>query len=224
MDKDFKTLFNETLHNYGVNITKLAEVSGIPERYLEAMRVGNDELLPPNPYVRGYLIKIVALTGGNLEDLWTAYKQLSLQKTSGPTDHLPSNRFSLRKINKGKIALIIIVTLLIIYSFLRFDVILGNPELKVSAPEEAQIFATTETIPIKGKINPRDKLTINGKDVITESDGTFSIAWPLTSGVNNLEIKAKRFLGKEAVITKKVIYAAIESDDSTATSTRSLLE
>lgn len=221
MDKDFKTLFNETLHNYGVSVAKLAEVSGIPERYLEAMRVGNDELLPPDPYVRGYLIKIIALTGGNLEDLWTAYKNQSLQKTSGPTDRLPSNRFSLRRINKSKIALAVIIMLLIIYGFLRFDIILGNPELKVSAPEEAQIFSAAETIMIKGKINPRDKLTINGKDVITESDGAWSIVWPLTPGINNLEIKAKRFLGKEVVVTKKVIYAA--QDSSFGTSSSSLL-
>lgn len=219
-DKDFKTLFSETLHNYGVGITKLAEISAIPERYLEAMRAGNTEVLPPDPYVRGYLVKIATITGGNLDELWSAYKHKSLEKTSGPTDHLPTNRFLLKRVSKGKISLAIVTVLLVLYGITRYNVILGNPKLIIRTPEEASVISTLNTILIKGGVDPRDKLTINGEGVIVESNGTFSTEWPLTLGENILEIKAKRFLGKEEVITKKVIYNP-QNSTNTATSTTS---
>lgn len=206
MEKDFKTLFNELLHNYGMGLNKLAEVTAIPERYLEAMRIGNDTILPPDPYVRGYLIKIIAITGGNLEELMAAYKRESLEKTSGPADRLPSNRFSLQKISRGKVFLAGVVVLILVYGIIRFDTIFGNPKLTLRTPSEALILTTTNTVLLEGSVDPGDKLTVNGENIVTQNDGTFSSTWPLTPGKNTLEIKAKRFLGKEAVITKEVDY------------------
>lgn len=224
MDKDFKTLFNETLHNYGVSLAKLAETTGIPERYLEAMHSGNEELLPPDPYVRGYLIKITAVTGGNLDELWSAYKLCSAQKISGPSDQLPRNRFSLQKISRGKVALVGSILILALYGILRLDVILGNPELVLTSPEDTLVLTKTGTVPLRGKINNRDKLTINGENVIVDEDGSFSADWPLNPGTNEIEIKAKRFLGKETIIKRKVIYTpAIGNGTTTNESNGSLL-
>ncbi|MDP1689226.1 MAG: helix-turn-helix domain-containing protein [bacterium] len=215
-DKDFKTLFNELLHNYGMGLSKLAEITAIPERYLEAMRAGNETALPPEPYVRGYLVKIIALTGGNLDEIMAAYKREGIKKTSGPADRLPSNRFSLHKISKGKVFLAIVILLLIVYSIIRFNIILGNPKLILNIPEESQVYTTISTILLKGEINPGDKLTINGENIVIESNGSFATTWPLTQGVNNLEIRAKRFLGKEEVVTRRVIYTPIENVTSTS--------
>lgn len=218
VEKDFKTLFNELLHNYGMGLSKLAEVTAIPERYLEAMRAGNETALPPEPYVRGYLVKIIAFTGGNLDEIMAAYKREGLKKTSGAADRLPSNRFTLRKISKGKVFAVVVILFLVIYGIFRFNIILGNPKLILSKPEESQIYTTVSTILLEGEINPGDKLTVNGENIVIESNGSFSTTWPLTQGVNNLEIKAKRFLGKEEMVTRKVIYTPIENV-STATST-----
>lgn len=217
-EKDFKTLFNELLHSYGMGLSKLADATAIPERYLEAMRAGNDAVLPPDPYVRGYLVKIIAITGGNVDELMAAYKRENYKKASGATDRLPYNRFSLKKLSKGKVALATVVFILIIYGIIRIDTIIGNPKLIINQPKETQIFTSSNTILITGEVNTGDKLTINGENVIIQADGTFTSTWPLTSGINTLEIKAKRFLGKEEIITKSVIYTPVENV-TTATST-----
>ena len=219
MDKDFKTLFNETLHNYGVTTAKLAEASGVPERYIEALRAGNAELLPADPYVRGYLMKIVAMTGGSVDELWSAYKKESGNKTSGPSDRMPTNRFSLQKISKGNVALGAVVAALLLYGVLRFDIILGNPELTVVSPKEELLTSSVNFVVLSGMVSTKDKLTINGESVIVEDDGSWSTTWPLTLGTNTLQIKARRFLGKEEVVVKRVVYAPPAEVAGTATST-----
>ena len=212
-EKDFKTLFNELLHNYGLGLSKLADATAIPERFLEAMRAGNDSILPPDPYVRGYLVKIIALTGGNIEELMSAYKRENFKKTSGASDRLPFNRFSLMKLSKGRVALVFIILLIIVYGIIRRDTIIGNPKLVVHLPKETQTYTSINTVLITGEVNTSDKLTINGENVIIQSDGTFSSTWPLTNGLNNIEIKAKRFLGKEVIENKSVIYTPTENNN-----------
>jgi len=223
MDKDFKTLFNETLNKYGVSIIKLSETSGIPERYIEAMRVGNTEQLPPDPYVRGYLAKIAELAGGNHEELWIAYKAWGGQKTSGAADRMPSNRYSLKKISKGKIVSALALVLVLVYGMIRFDTILGKPELVLRSPNETLSASAHDSILLEGEINSRDKLTVNGKNIVVENDGKFNIKWPLSLGMNTIEIKSKRFLGREKISVVKVIYIPPVEIAGAATSTPSLL-
>lgn len=101
-EKDFKKAFSESLNNRGINVSKLAELSGVPERYVEALHSGNFERLPAAPYVRGYISKIAAALGLNAEELWSAYSSEYILAASGPQDRLPENRFSLKKSRQGK--------------------------------------------------------------------------------------------------------------------------
>lgn len=215
MDKDFKTLFNETLHNYGVGIAKLSETTGIPERYLEAMRSGNLGSLPPAPYVRGYLNKIGNLAGVNGEELWTAFKKDEQTKTSGSEDRLPENRFSLQKINKGRVVGLAVLVLLFAYGLFRFDVIVGKPLLQISAPVEALFLSNEEIFELSGLAESRDKLTVNGENIIINEDGSFNKKWKLTPGINILEFKVKRFLGLETSETRRVIYTPRDATNAT---------
>lgn len=46
---NFRDLFKEHLELKGLNSKKLAELTGIPERYIEALTEGQDKNLPPPP-------------------------------------------------------------------------------------------------------------------------------------------------------------------------------
>ncbi len=220
MDKDFKTLFSEALHNLGGNLAKLSETTGIPERYLEALRAGNIEALPPSPYVHGYLSKIGNLSGTNSEELWSAFKKEAPAKTSGSEDRLPENRFSLQRINKGKVAGSLLLAVIAAYGLFRFDVIIGKPLLQIDTPQEALLISGKEIFELSGKVEPKDKLTVNDENVIVNEDGSFKKEWQLSPGINILEFKVKRFLGLEKSETKKIIYTQPEN---TTNSTSSLL-
>ena len=56
--KDIGTLLSELIENEGLTVEKIALQTDIPSRFVIALKEGNLEKLPSEPYVRGYLIKI----------------------------------------------------------------------------------------------------------------------------------------------------------------------
>lgn len=203
---DFKTQFNEALSSRGISSAKLSELTGVPERYIEFMRIGNLDPLPPAPYVRGYLAKIASVMGTNSEELWLAYRQELPAKTSGANDKLPANRFSFRKIGKGKIGLAAVGLAVLLYGLFRFNDIIGKPILVIENPGSATLVLNTNHLVVNGRIKPGDKLTINNESEAVDSDGNFKKDIELFPGVNILEFRARHSLGREIGETKKIIY------------------
>lgn len=219
--QNFKTQFNEALTARGIAIAKLSELSGVPERYLEAMRAGNLSAMPPAPYVRGYLNKISNVLLADAEALWAAYKtEQPAAIMSGLGDRLPQNRYSLKKLNKGAVAGIAAACLLLGYGLLRFNTIVGKPTLLIENPQTATVVVNFEEITLRGKISAGDTLTINGEINMTGEGGIFEKDLHLSPGINAVEFRAKRFLGQEISDIRKIIYepAAIENASSTAAS------
>ena len=98
--KDLKTLLNEALDLKNVNHEKLAELTGVPERFLWAIQNVEVEKLPPAPYIRGYIQKISEALHLNHDELWELYKKELEHKTSGVYDTLPVNRFAIRHLTR----------------------------------------------------------------------------------------------------------------------------
>jgi len=220
-EQSFKSRFEVALGNRSIGMAKLSELSGVSERYLEALRGGNFDHLPSAPYVRGYIQKIAGVLGADAEELWTAYRLENQIKTSGAEDRLPENRFLLKKIAKGQVAAAAAVILVGAYAFLHFNRIIGNPELTILNPQVATVVVNTDKISVRGEITPGDKLFINGAAAAAGADGHFERELPLSPGINNLEIKSKRFLGREVSEIRRVIYQPAE--DASATTSPSVV-
>lgn len=204
--KDLKTLLSDALELKNVNHKKLAELTGISERYLWAIQNLEVDKLPAAPYVRGYLKKISEVLHLNHDELWEMYKRELGQKTSGRYDTLPANRFAIRHLSRRELFFFGVGILLVIYVAMNIPRLIGKPTLIVTNPA-APIFAVFEnTITLAGYLNQRDKLTINEEEIFVSKNGEFSKEYPLQPGINKIEFKAKRFLGKEAEIVKEVIY------------------
>ena len=224
MEKDFKSLFNDALLSRSITSQKLAEISKVPERYVEALRAGNFEVLPSAPYVRGYLHKIAQVIGINPDEYWELYKKEVELRKSGAQDILPGNRFSLTNISKGKVALFAVIFLLVVYGGFRFQSIVGAPSLEVTNPNQATILTSLETIHVEGRVNPSNKLSINNESVQIDKEGNFRKEIRLEKGINILEFKVRQLLGRETGVVKKIIYTPEKADEnatSTATSTAS---
>jgi len=206
-EANFKTTFNELLVNRAISAAKLSELSGVPERYIEALRIGNFNHLPSAPYVRGYLNKIAAIFGTDPAELWRKYKNESEPKTSGGEDLLPENRFSLKKLSKSKIAIGAAALALIIYAGLRFSDILGLPKLTVDSPATATLITSLDNFEVRGSIKPGDSLTINGESESTASDGKFQKVIRLYPGINTIDFRVKHFLGQEMQVIRQIIYS-----------------
>jgi hypothetical protein len=211
-NNNYKTLaeiFNEVIELRGLNLERLAELTAVPKRFLAALRDGDFRNLPPAPYVRGYLMKIAGVLDidGNL--LWRTYKKENLFRTSGPEDKLPINRFTSRPLNKKKIAvgIVLIFALSVLtWKFNDFLGILGTPDLKINAPSVDGLIVNNPSIKLSGKADARDKLTINNEEIMVGDDGNFEKEFALQPGINTIEFKVKRLLGKETRIVRQAIY------------------
>lgn len=205
-EKGFKHIFVEAVSTRGFSTERLSELSGVPERFIEALRAGNYDHLPPSPYVRGYLYKIAALLGANPEEWWRAYREEHIPTGSGAQDRLPVNRFNLKRFGKGKIALAALAVLILGYGALRFNQIFGVPELNITNPNTTSIVVQNDRYLVTGKISAGDALTINGESEMIRGDGTFEKELQLYPGINTFEFTVAHFLGRDAHETRKIVY------------------
>lgn len=207
--KDLKTLLNEALELRNVNHEKLSQLTGISERYIWAIQNMEIDKLPSAPYVRGYLKKISEVLRLNHDEIWELYKKELDHKQSGAFDTLPNNRFAIKQLSRREIFFGALGIILALYLLLNARQLVGRPNLNIVNPETQITYTADEKIILFGKLEQRDKLTINGEEVFISRDGNFSKEYSLQPGLNTIEFKANRLLGKEVTIIKEVMYQPI---------------
>lgn len=203
---DLKSLLSEALELRNVNHEKLAQITGISERYIWAIQNLEVEKLPPSPYVRGYIKKIAEVLRLNHDEIWDLYRKELSHKTSGKYDTLPENRFAIRQLSRKQIFALTLGIIFAFYLLFNISRLLGKPNLEISWPGQSVTATSENRIILTGTLDQRDKLTINGEEVFIGADGAFTKELLLQLGLNVIEFKAQRFLGRETSETRQVLY------------------
>ncbi|MBI1960933.1 MAG: helix-turn-helix domain-containing protein [Candidatus Liptonbacteria bacterium] len=207
-------ILQELMAQRGLDARRLAELTNIQERYLEALLEGRYGDLPPAPYVHGYLGKLADVFGVSADDLARSYldHEPAGLRMSGTHDRLPINRFALRRIGATKIVLIVVALGFVAYTGTRFNAIIGRPVVYMEAPASAAVVVHDPTFVIRGSINnPSDKLTINNEETITDALGAFRKEIVLQPGINTIHVAVARFLGRTTNDIRQVIYQPSET-------------
>lgn len=207
-NNNFSSLLISAIKAKGITVEKLAESTGVSERFIVFMLEDKFEELPALPYLHGYIMKIAEALDLDGEEIWDKYfKDNEFLKSSGEKDHLPPNRFAISGINKKMIAITVIILLVIGYfvgrALLSFDI---ARELSLEGMEKGTIFVGTSTLVLKGLVNPAYQLTVNDEPIYPDNDGRFEKALELKPGFNTLIFKIKGFLGREDKVVKQVYY------------------
>jgi len=185
-----------------VSVEALSNATDIPKRFIDSLISGDFGNLPAKPYVRGYLFKIAEALRIDENSLWQSYKSSASLTTSGEHDRLPSNRFAFKKMRASRMAAIFLVIVVLAFLGFRFNDILGKPDIDVSLPEST----TEETIIVSGNVKSGDTLTLNDEVIYPDGEGFFEKRVQLEPGLNTLEFRVKRYLGRESSLTKQVFY------------------
>ncbi len=209
------TELKETLHNLlaekGISFDDLPALSKIPRRYLRAIFEGDIKNMPAAPYVHGYLDRIAKVLESDPSSLHSAYHGLEL-RSSGSNDHLPKNKYAIKKGQYGVMAFIIFMLAVSIFAYANIDRIIGIPSLEINIPEkkdEASHFTVSSPeFSLEGKVTDKDSVSINHEDIPVNSDGSFSKKIMLEPGLNAFLINIKRFLGKERSFAREIYYEA----------------
>ena len=204
--KTIKEVVGEAIGIRGFSVERLSSLTDVPERYLKAIFNEEPEQLPALPYVRGYLIKIAEVLNLDGDELWQVYKKNLNLKTSGEADKLPQNRFALKRFKKRNLIFAILGIFVIIFLFFKAGQFLGAPSLEINNPSADNFITDISFIELRGLVDPQDKLMVNNEEIPTDKNGYFQKEFTLEPGINSIEFKVKRLLGKEVIITRKVIY------------------
>ena len=207
-EKSLQTIFEETLEQKNLSHDKLANITAIPRRYIIAIQNLELNVLPSSPYVRGYLKKICEVLDLDFDNIWKIYELELRHKTSGAFDKLPINRFAIHSINKKSVAGGAIAIVLIIFFITNFNSFFAKPDLNIENPKEAITTTSESAIDLLGSIDPKDKLTINDKEVVTDPNGNFESIYELQMGLNTINFKVKKIFGKENSEIRQVMLEA----------------
>ncbi|MEE8131768.1 MAG: helix-turn-helix domain-containing protein [Candidatus Paceibacterota bacterium] len=203
--KNLTEIFHEALEFRGLNIEKLSELTNIPEMYLIALHDADFKKLPAAPYVRGYLMKIAEVLRIDGEVLWQTYKNENI-KTSGAKDKLPSNRFLIKPFKKRMLIFGFVAILVIIYLVWQIDNLLGIPKIEITNPAFPTVIVNESNLKLSGETDIQNKLTINNEEIFVGEDGRFEKEIYLQPGINTIEFKIKKLLGKEVKVVRQIIY------------------
>ena len=205
---DFATFFNEKVKARGYSLKKLADVSGVPLVHLTNISIGRYGDLPPAPYLRGYLNTLGPILDFDAQTVWPEFRRIHLVKASGAEDELPRNRFAgrsrrMRGAIGGALGLIIILG----YVGYQSGRIFGTPEITVRFPKEDMLRVQESAITMSGELKNGSVLTVNGETVPLH-DGAWEVRIELRPGQNTVILSAKKFLGKETQLTRRIFYEA----------------
>lgn len=185
-----------------LDAAKLAYLTDVPQRFISSLISGDFDNLPSEPYIRGYLFKIAGVLDADPNVLWLSFRQSAEIRSSGQRDTLPANRFSLKKISGKKLWIGLAILVLLVFLGFRLNSILGKPTLEIYLPETT----ADETIQVSGKVTPGDTLTLNNERIYPNEEGEFVKDIQLEPGLNTLEFKVKRYLGREIRVVKQAFY------------------
>ena len=202
-----KELLREHIEIKGLSPKKIADMTGIPDRYIEMLVGGDTSKLPPAPYVHGYIVKLSEILNFDKDTMWRLYQKESSLVKSGRDDRLPNNRFAVRGISRGWAAAAFALVACLMFAGYAAYGIISSPELVITVPASEGSTVAQETILLQGKTDPATALPVNGSEVYVGKDGFFQKELRLQEGVNSVEFVVRKFLGKETRVVRNIVYA-----------------
>ncbi len=202
-----KDLLSQHVELKGLTAKKIADQTGIPERYIEMMLSGNTAKLPPAPYVHGYIAKLAEILDFDKDTMWRLYQKESPLARSGNRDRLPDNRFAAGHLSTGWLVGGSVFALIVAYFGYGAYQAFQPPFLEITTPESENSTVAQPTIILQGRTDHAYTTTLNGSELYVEKSGTFEKEFQLREGLNTLEFSAKKFLGKTSVVIRNIIYA-----------------
>lgn len=202
--KSVSAAISEAMKMKSMSADKLSQVTGVSDRFIALLLDEKHEKLPSAPYVRGYLSRIGNALNLSGDQLWADYTKQNIVTRSGKNDTFATNKFEIKypsaPVLAGGATIIIAI---IIFAF-RAPAFIGTPTLSLDNFSDT---ASTSTLDIKGKIDPKNQLTVNDEVVYPDEQGIFEKKVTLMPGFNTFRFKVKGILGKEFETTKQVYLA-----------------
>lgn len=200
---EFASFLSLRVKERGVSLARLSELSGISPENLTLLLEGDFAKLPPAPYLRGYLAKLGKVLNFDGDAMWESVRGVPGVQSSA-SDARSRNRFALAPGHRyAWIALLGAVILG--YLAIRLPAIIGEPRLSVLSPADPTSAARDPQFRVAGTVDRATDLLVNGEKTAV-INGSWERTVVLEPGLNTIEIRAKKFLGRETAVVRQVVY------------------
>ncbi|MBT7553185.1 helix-turn-helix domain-containing protein [bacterium] len=205
-----------------LSLTDVHQQTKIQVKYLELLENGNYQSLPGEIYIRTWIKLYAGFLDLPSHELLADYKlekvvSAKVRQPEKSNNHHANTRLSLKQ-RLGKILgphflkrAVIVLIVLIFLSYLAWEVnnTISPPTITIVEPVDN--FKTTDNnIDIKGQTEPEVQLTINNELILLDEQGNFIKNINLSTGLNNLEISAKKKHSRAQVIEIVVLRESAE--------------
>lgn len=201
----------------GLTLSELAAKTKIRKAHLAAFEADAYDQLPAPMYARQYLKTYARALGGDPD-----YFLRRFDDERGTCDFLAASRLPVRRTHSSLflvpsrwIAAAGVIGLLVLvggYLGLQIRAIVEAPALIVQEPTDG-ISTDDAVIVVRGKTDPHVRIEVNGVQVLTQHDGTFTTDVQLERGLNVLEIQGAKRYSKANTIYRRIV---LEEDETTA--------
>ena len=207
----------------GLGLGEVAKATGISVKYLAAIESDDFNELPGEVYAKNFLRVYVKYLGLDYSEFLALYQ--TQQKIYSKTKDQPQNDFRkpvkrissfhflvTPKIVRGAIIVLLAIICLFYLGF-KIKAIMAPPSLIVNQPVNNLVTAN-KFIEVIGETEPGVTVEINGQQVLADRDNKFFETIDLQSGVNIIEIKAKKRHGRETKIYRQVVLIDQEGENN----------
>lgn len=180
-----------------ISLEEAANYLGIRKEYLAALENDQYDSLPSGLYGKQFLKKYCRLLKLNYRQILNASPLIDTDINEDPfSKKIPraSNFFVFPKLIRN-IFLILLFLIFIIYFLFYFKQLAAAPKLIITYPEGNLVISSYD-INIQGQSDPETEIIINGSTIISAQDGSFNKNIQLKSGLNTINISAKKKHGK----------------------------
>lgn len=193
-----------------LKLEKVARDTRINLKYLNALEKGRFDLLPSGLYGKNYLREYANYLRLDTENLLALFDNEVVGTSKVREGELFNTQVVKRhyflswpKIIRG-LLILLGVAIASIYLIFRLKGIVSPPSLIIFTPLDNQTVSSS-SIELLGKSEPESQLTVNGEQIISDSDGNFNKNVSLQKGINFITISAQKKYGRQSVEVRRVL-------------------
>jgi len=205
----------------GADLDKAERMLKISKKYLLALEAGRYDKLPSAIYVRNFTRAYAGFLGLDTRPLLEQLqKELDItEKINGnktaAIDYQPKSRVLVTPKLIRNFLIIILILACLSYLAWEINAIFAPPALAITNPA-TDLTTTDNSITIEGTTQAEAQITINNQEILADQTGHFSKQLDLQTGLNTIEVKAKKKHSKESVAVRRIMVETTAPTPSVA--------
>jgi cytoskeletal protein RodZ len=199
-------ILNQARSQRKLSLEQVEKLTKIRKKFLEALEENNWGKLPSLTYVRGFIKNYAEFLELDLNYVLSIFRRQSSlaerqkvlpQGLSEPLNE-PFLKLTPSKITSLFVSLLVLILFFWLFGQYRF--LFLPPKIVIEKPQEFEIIKG-DSVSVRGRTDPRAKLTINGQEVKLE-DGKFDQEIAVRPGDLTLIFSATNKFGRETKIER----------------------